>query len=78
VTFPQGGSLILEEEATLALRGFGFGSIEFLLKDPGMTEAVPSARDAYVERNGRIATVAGPNDFGRLYPEAIIFTTAAP
>jgi hypothetical protein len=26
----------------------------------------------------RIATVAGPNNFGRLYPEAIIFTTAAP
>jgi hypothetical protein len=30
----------------------------------------------YVEPCPRIATVAGPNNFGRLYPEAIIFTTA--
>jgi hypothetical protein len=32
----------------------------------------------YVEPCPRIATVAAPNNFGRLYPEAIIFTTAAP
>jgi hypothetical protein len=32
----------------------------------------------HVDPCPRIATVAGPDDLGRLYPEAIIFTTAAP
>jgi hypothetical protein len=39
---------------------------------------VNGADDGYAEHCPRIATVAGPNNFGRLYPEAIIFTTAAP
>ena len=44
----------------------GFGPIEFLLKDPDVTEVmVNGPDDVYVEREGRIATVAGPEHASR-------------
>jgi hypothetical protein len=42
-----------------------------------LTESLVGSAPVYVEPCPRIATVAGLNNFGRLYPEAIIFTTAA-